>query len=137
MPTPSELQAIAEFRSALRRFLRASEQVTRAHGLTPGRYDLLVMIAAAGEEGATINSLAERLALAANSVTELVDRAQAAGLTLRAADPRDGRATRVFLTATGRETIRAAVSALGPERRDLLNLLAEIGVRLRAEGPRP
>jgi DNA-binding MarR family transcriptional regulator len=77
---------IADFRSALRRFLTTSDATVRAHGLTPGQYDLLVMCEAAGAEGTTINSLAERLALAANSVTELVDRAVAAGLAHRHPD---------------------------------------------------
>ncbi len=129
---PTDYEAVADFRSALRHFLRASEDVLRAHGLTPRRYDLLVMIHAAGDEGATINSLAERLALAANSVTELVDRAQEAGLVSRAADPGDRRAIRVSLTRDGRARLAAAVSALQPQRLHLLNLLADIRTRLRA-----
>lgn len=104
----------------------------RAHELTARRYDLLVMVIAAGEAGATISSLAERLALAANSVTELVDRAHDAGLVVRAAHPSDGRATLVFATATGRERVAGAVAELQPQRRQLLNLLAEVRERLEA-----
>lgn len=36
--------AVAEFRSALRHFMRLSEKVARQSGLTPQRYMLLMMI---------------------------------------------------------------------------------------------
>ena len=36
--------AVAEFRAALRTFLRQSERVARQSGLTPQRYLLLLMI---------------------------------------------------------------------------------------------
>jgi DNA-binding MarR family transcriptional regulator len=135
-----DYQPIADFRTALRRFLSTSETVVRRHGLTPARYDLLVMVEAAGGEGTTINALAERLALAPNSVTELVNRAEAAGLVRRHADPADGRVTRVSATPLGRERIAAAVSALAPQRTHLLNLLAAVRARLQArptDAPKP
>ena len=90
------------------------------------------MVLAAGEAGATISSLAERLALAANSVTELVDRAHDAGLVVREPDPSDGRAIRVVPTALGRKRVAGAVAELQPQRRKLLNLLAEVRERLEA-----
>ena len=49
---------VAEFRAALRRFLRQSEKVARSYGLTPQRYLLLLMIKGApdGSERSTVTS---------------------------------------------------------------------------------
>src|SRR4026208_287543 len=50
-PLPaSEAVPVAEFRAALRRFLRTSERNARAAGLTPQRYLLLLMIKGAADE---------------------------------------------------------------------------------------
>ena len=130
MSDDTDYGGIAEFREALRRFLRATERATASNGLTPAAYDLLVMIGAAGNGGATITSLADRLSLAANSVTELVDRAEAGGLVRRRPDPADRRVTRVCLSASGRKRIAAAVAALNTERTDLLKLLRDVQARL-------
>ncbi|MDX6469966.1 MAG: hypothetical protein QOF75_1769, partial [Gaiellaceae bacterium] len=42
--TVEDVVAVAEFRTALRRFLRRSERIARQSGLTPQRYLLLLMI---------------------------------------------------------------------------------------------
>ena len=57
---------VAEFRGALRRFLRTSERTARACGLTPQRYLLLLMVKGApdGSERSTVTELEERLQLA-------------------------------------------------------------------------
>jgi len=51
---------VAEFRAALRKFLRNGERVARACGLTPQRYLLLLMIKGApdGREQSTVTDLA-------------------------------------------------------------------------------
>src|SRR5579875_307009 len=81
-PTVQDVIAVAEFRSALRQFLRRSEKVARRAGLTPQRYLLLMMIKGApgGDQQSTVTELSERLQLAQSTVTELVRRAEAAGL---------------------------------------------------------
>ena len=135
MDEETPYHAVADFRSALRHFLATSDAAMRVHGITPGQYDLLVMCVAAGREGATITSLADRLALAANSVTELVNRAEAAGLARRRPDASDGRVTRVSPTAEGRDKLATVVAALAPERHRLLTLLADVRERLQAERP--
>ena len=72
---------MASFRAALRAFLRTSEQIAQANGLTPRRHLLLLMIKGAPDrsESATITELAERLQLAQSTVTELVKRAVEVG----------------------------------------------------------
>jgi DNA-binding MarR family transcriptional regulator len=108
----------AEFRSLLRRFLRRSEEVSRRHGLTPRQYLLLLMIKASEEtpEPATISHLVERLALTQSTVTELVQRAEEAGLVTRRASPDDGRVAHLSLTSVGATRFQGAFEELGPER---------------------
>jgi DNA-binding MarR family transcriptional regulator len=108
----------AEFRSLLRRFLRRSEEISRRHGLTPRQYLLLLMIKASEEtpEPATISQLVERLALTQSTVTELVQRAEEAGLVARRPSPADGRVAHLSLTPLGTQRFQGAFEELGPER---------------------
>jgi DNA-binding MarR family transcriptional regulator len=64
MPTTSsqgEYENVAALRIALRRFLYETDHVTRAHQLTPQRYDLLVVIRATESASLSITELADRL----------------------------------------------------------------------------
>ena len=108
----------AEFRASLRRFLRRSEEISRRHGLTPRQYLLLLMIKASEEtpDPATISQLVERLALTQSTVTELVQRAEEAGLVTRRPSPDDGRVAHLSLTPVGAKRLDGAFQELGPER---------------------
>ncbi len=133
LPPQQEYESVAALRSALRRFAHATELITRAHGLTAQRYDLLVIIRGTAEaSGPTISQLAERLSLAPHSVTELVMRAEDAGLVRRTEDAHDGRLTRVILSPEGSDRLSQAVAALRPERARLLEMLAEVYAQARA-----
>jgi DNA-binding MarR family transcriptional regulator len=93
---------LLRFRTALRHFQRWSEQEARTAGLTPAQHQLLLAIRGHREEaGPTIGDLAEYLASQHNSVVELIDRASAAGLVVRARDEDDHRVVRLRLTANG------------------------------------
>src|ERR671939_33751 len=48
-PSVDDVVHVAEFRAALRRFLRRSERVARKSGLTPQRHLLLLMIKGAAD----------------------------------------------------------------------------------------
>src|SRR5437588_402217 len=88
-PTVQDVIAVAEFRSALRHFLRRSEKIARHSGLTPQRYTLLMMIKGApdGSEQSTVTELAERLQLAQSTITELVRPAESAWRSTSAPSP--------------------------------------------------
>src|SRR5437870_12522223 len=107
----------AEFRSALRRFLRRSERIARSAGLTPQRYLLLLMIKGApdGSEQSTVTELAERLQLAQSTVTELVARAEEAGLVERETSASDGRVAVLRLSADGEKRLVHAFTDLASE----------------------
>ena len=123
-----EYLGAATLRASLRRFLRESEQIVRAHGLTPQRYDLLLAIkgAADGSERATITNLCRRLGLAQSSATQLARRTEDLGLLRRELSTRDARVRYLRLTAKGERRLAAAVAALRAERGRLATALAHV-----------
>ncbi|MCU0308119.1 MAG: MarR family transcriptional regulator [Thermoleophilia bacterium] len=114
-PTDADYREAAALRAALRRFMRTSEEVARRHGLTPQRYLLLVMIRAPLGEVATVGELAGRMRLAQGAVSDLVARAERAGLLGRR-PLADGRSLGLELTPEGARRLAGAVAELGPER---------------------
>jgi DNA-binding MarR family transcriptional regulator len=126
--TPAEVARVAAFRAALRTFLRRSERIARDSGLTPQRHLLLLMIKGApdGSEKSTVTELAERLQLAQSSVTELVRRAEEAGLVERERSPVDGRVAYLRLTAEGERRLERAFTTHDSERRELREAFAQL-----------
>src|SRR5437016_14271071 len=114
----SEVARVADFRAALRAFLRRSERIARSSGLTPQRYLLLLMIkgAADGSEQSTVTELAERLQLAQSTVTELVRRAEEVGLVERETSALDGRVAHLRVTEEGERRLAKSFSSLAGER---------------------
>ena len=122
--------AVAEFRAALRSFLRQSERIARRSGLTPQRYLLLLMIKGApdGSELSTVTELAERLQLAQSTVTELVMRAEEIGLIERESSPMDARVAHLRLSAEGERRLQQSFTHLATERAQLrAAILAHLG----------
>ena len=118
--------AAADFRAALRRFLRRSERVARQSGLTPQHYLLLLMIKGApdGAEQSTVTELAGRLQLAQSTVTELVSRAEEAGLVEREASQTDARVAHLRLTPEGERRLLLSFTQLETERTQLRDAVA-------------
>lgn len=116
---PNSYEAAAAFRAELRRFLRRSEDLSRAHGITPRQHLLLLQIAGAPGAVTTVSDLVGTLSLTQSAVTELVQRAELAGLVERAPSREDGRVVHLSLTPLGSEKLAAVHSALGPERAQL------------------
>jgi len=124
----SRVIEVADFREALRRFLRQSERVARQSGLTPQRHLLLLMIKGArdGSEQSTVTELAERLQLAQSTVTELVSRAEEAGLVEREQSQSDARVAHLRLTAEGERRLERSFTALATERAQLREAFAHL-----------
>ena len=116
---------VAAFRSALRRFLRTSEELAQANGLTPRRHMLLLMIKGApdGSEQATVSDLVERLKLGQSTVTELATRAEEAGLVERTRSEADARVVHLRLTAEGERRLARVFESHDTERRELRRIL--------------
>ncbi|HVP74868.1 MAG TPA: MarR family transcriptional regulator [Gaiellaceae bacterium] len=123
-----DVMAVAELRSALRQFLRRSERVARQSGLTPQRYLLLLMIKGApgGSEQSTVTELSERLQLAQSTVTELVRRAEEAGLVEREQSQTDARVAHLRLTAEGERRLMLSFTELETERAQLRDAFAQL-----------
>jgi len=124
----SEVARVADFRAALRAFLRKAERNARKSGLTPQRYLLLLMIkgAADGSEQSTVTELAERLQLAQSTVTELVHRAEETGLIDREQSDSDGRVTHLRLSAEGERRLMQAFTSNEQERQELRTAIARL-----------
>jgi DNA-binding MarR family transcriptional regulator len=116
---------VAALRETLRAFLRESELIAQANGLTPQRHLLLLMIKGArdGSERATIMELAARLRLAQTTVSDLVSRAEDVGLIERERSPHDRRLVLLRLTAEGERRLARSVHQHAGERRRLLSML--------------
>ena len=124
----SDAVAVAEFRAALRAYLRRTERIARQSGLTPQRYLLLLMIKGApdGTERSTVTELADRLQLAQSTVTELVSRAEEAGLVDREQSQDDARVAHLRLTSEGERRFELAFTALATERANVREAFAHL-----------
>src|ERR1043166_5806724 len=124
----SRVVEVAEFREALRRFLRQSERIARRSGLTPQRYMLLLMIKGAPDhsERSTVTELAERLQLAQSTVTELVRRAEETGLIERERSTADGRIAYLRLSAEGEQRLARSFTTNETERRTLAQAFSHL-----------
>lgn len=127
-PTAAEAARVAEFRLALRRFQHQTEAIARECGITPSWYMLLLQIKGAPDltEQTTVTALAKRLHLAQSSVTELVSRAQQAGLIERAQSPGDARMVLLRLSPRGEEVFARAFRGLAAERDALREAIADL-----------
>jgi DNA-binding MarR family transcriptional regulator len=126
--TTEEACAAAEFRAALRQFLRVSERIARHSNLTPQRYLLLLMVKGAvdGSERSTVTELADRMQLAQSTVTELVSRAEEAGLLQREQSSTDARVAHLRLTEEGERRLTLAFRGLASERENLRAVFAHL-----------
>jgi DNA-binding MarR family transcriptional regulator len=134
---PPPLEGVAQaaaFRSELRRFLHATEIVAAQEGLTPERYDLLLMLKAAEEtnQPATVTTLCELLDLRQQGVTELVKRAVDAGLVLRDPSGGDGRVYHLRPSPEGEARLMRVFRALRADRAAFAESFDRLDLSFRA-----
>lgn len=113
--------------------MQRTKDVTDVAGLTPERYDLLLMIAAA-DGGVRITDLCESLQLRQTAVSELVKRAADAGLVLKETATDDRRAVSLRLTAEGSRRLMRAFRALDADRETLASTFGAANRRLASAG---
>lgn len=94
-------KGLAGFRFALRRFLAASEVITRGAGVTPRQYQALLAIKAHEGEGMPMKTLAEDLLLTHHAAVQLMNRLAQAGFAARKPSRDDRRLVLLELTAKG------------------------------------
>lgn len=122
--TERDYEELLGFRTALRQFLRWSEEQAKAIGLTPAQHQLLLAIKGhPGEAAPTIGELSDYLVSKHHSVVELIDRAVDGGLVERRRDEVDHRIVHLVLTPLGEERIEELSQLHREELRRLAPLL--------------
>lgn len=137
----SDLERLLQLRTGLRRFLRWSERRAEEAGLTGAQHQLLLAIKGHPDpDGPTVGAVADYLVLRHHSAVGLIDRAEAAGLVQRGADPTSNSAVRVTLTPSGAakldalaETHLEELAHLAPTMQALWQALEQAG----GETPHP
>lgn len=105
--SPEDYKALHEFRYAIRRFLRFSDDAARAAGIEPQQHQLMLAIKGTANGGeARVTDLAERLQVRHHSTVELIDRLVAGGYAERHRGTTDRRQVFVHLTAQGEALLR-------------------------------
>lgn len=123
--TKEHYETLAEFRYALRKFLRFSEDAARSAGLTPQHHQAMLAIKGfPGRDHVSVGELAERLQIRHHSAVGLVDRLVAEKFVRRVPDEKDRRQVNLTLTRHG-ETVLENLSAT--HREQLKRIAPELG----------
>jgi DNA-binding MarR family transcriptional regulator len=124
----TQYRDLLAFRTAMRRFLRWSDEQAAAAGLTGQQHQLLLAIR--GNDGGvapTIGEVADHLLIRPHSTVELVDRAERAGLVRRFVDEADRRVVRLALTTKGQRVLDRLTAAHLEELARLAPLVRRLG----------
>lgn len=134
----TSMRAVTSIMRAQQILLADLDLRLRPFGLTFSRYEALVLLSYSAHGSLPLSKIGERLQVHATSVTNVVDRLEAAGLVTREPNPRDGRGTLAVLSDRGREVVAQATERLNAARfglaaigTDDLNLLFDVLRRLR------
>lgn len=104
--TRADLEELSEFRYRLRRFLRFSEEILHAEGVTPLQYMLMLHTRAFPDRNwATVGEIAERLQASSHGTVALVTRCETAGLVTRVPSVQDRRQVEIHLTPAGEQLL--------------------------------
>ena len=106
-----DYRALADWRYALRRFLRSSEEITRKAGVSATQYQLLLFIRGSSDGALAIAEAAEKLQIRHHSAVGLVDRCERAGLVRRRRDSANRRRVLVQTTPRGAALLRRLAGA--------------------------
>jgi DNA-binding MarR family transcriptional regulator len=107
------LTALADFRYALRKFLRFSKEYLASYSLTPEQYEVLLALRAAPEP-LTIGSLSERLQVKHHTAISLVNKLAAHHLIHRVPSHADRRVVHLELSTIGQSLIEKLAAAHYP-----------------------
>src|SRR5690242_3043073 len=136
----ASMRAVTSIMRAHQILIAELDAMLRPYGITFSRYEALVLLVHAREGSLPLSKIGERLQVHATSVTNVIDRLEAAGLVRREPNPRDGRGVLAVITDEGREIAQKATEAFNAARfgmsalgRDELEALFAILRRLRVE----
>ncbi|MDP9116438.1 MAG: MarR family transcriptional regulator [Actinomycetota bacterium] len=112
----ASMRAVTSIMRAHQILIAELDAMLRPYGVTFSRYEALVLLAHSHNGSLPLSKIGERLQVHATSVTNIVDRLEAAGLVRREPNPRDGRGTLAVLTEAGREVASAATARFNDAR---------------------
>ena len=106
------MRAVTSIMRAHQILIGQLDAALRPFGITFSRYEALVLLAYSRNGSLPLSKIGERLQVHATSVTNVIDRLEAAGLVRREPNPRDGRGTLAILTPEGRDVAAKATRVL-------------------------
>ncbi len=109
------MAAVTSVMRAQQILLARVDATLKPFGLTFARYEVLMLLHFSSRGSMPITKASRRLQVHPTSITNAVDRLEAARFVRRLAHPTDGRATLIEITAEGRRTALAATAALNGE----------------------
>jgi len=109
------MAALTSIMRAQQLMLSRVEAALRPFELTFARYELLTLLGFTRDGALPMASASARLQVHPTSVTNTVDRLEAAGLVRREPHPTDGRATLVVIDQAGRDLAARATDALNTQ----------------------
>lgn len=121
-PVPAAMAAVTSITRAHQIAMQRIDAVLRPLGLTFARYEALVLLCFSRRGTMPLGRMGQRLQVHPASVTNAVDRLEAAGLVRRRPHPTDGRAVLAEITVAGREAVEEATRELGAVRFGLAGL---------------
>jgi DNA-binding MarR family transcriptional regulator len=99
----ASMRAVTSIMRAHQVLIAQLDAMLRPLGITFSRYEALVLLVHSHEGALPLSKIGERLQVHATSVTNVIDRLEAAGLVRREPNPRDGRGTLAVITDEGRK----------------------------------
>ncbi|HEU5266314.1 MAG TPA: MarR family transcriptional regulator [Jatrophihabitans sp.] len=116
------MRAVTSIMRAQQILLADLDAMLRPYGITFSRYEALVLLKHSRDGALPLSKIGERLQVHATSVTNVIDRLEAAGLVRREPNPRDGRGTLAVITAEGRAVADKATADFNAARFGLSEL---------------
>jgi DNA-binding MarR family transcriptional regulator len=112
----ASMRAVTSIMRAQQILIAELDGLLRPYGITFSRYEALVLLTFSRNGSLPLSKIGERLQVHATSVTNVVDRLEAAGLVRREPNPRDGRGTLAVITEDGRRIADEATAVLNRSR---------------------
>jgi len=112
----ASMRAVTSIMRAHQILIAELDAMLRPFGITFSRYEALVLLIHSHDGALPLSKIGERLQVHATSVTNVIDRLEAAGLVRRQRNPRDGRGILAVITDEGRELAVKATAGFNAAR---------------------
>ncbi len=118
----ASMRAVTSIMRAHQILIAELDALLRPYGVTFSRYEALVLLSFSRDGALSLSKIGHRLQVHATSVTNVIDRLEAAGLVRREPNPKDGRGTLAVITDEGRSVAMKATADLNAARFGMASL---------------